>query len=770
MSTRAQKRRERICPWCSQIFWKEDHLARHITRHTREKPFTCGDCVKSFTRYDSLLRHARSHAAPSSHQSRQDKPSGRSGHRNAAAQRGAAASSPGPASPDPPRVMTASLEGENGEFHGPSYGDNELSSPSVAFHSAPLMSPYMPQSEQPPSLSLARDPVAGLPPPPPPVAQPDPTLHLPSNGDCSFDWELQASTWLADDDFDLEAFNASVIASAVQFNFPPHVPPIEPILLTPQSAENAHSLYEPHEDVIRRHWFTYLDNNLTDGNSTGYDTPVEKTQVDDIYRENLAQRLQQRLPTEPLPSTDFLNMCLRMYFTRFQPIFPIIHQQTFRPSVKRSLLLLSICSMGSIFLGSAHATQQGVRIFETLNKAILSTWESYISRGKFEALSMIQAALIGQTFGMLTGRPKHLLTVQTFHGTVITWARRNKLLPTRRAIDEITMADLEHAPEKAWRTWSQAEEEIRFWAALSVLDAEFTDLFLTEPLVRHRPVDLIADDELWTAPNAQQWSKAVHRQAERSQHTLSYDRLIPPSSPTGFRAYAELEGLTAAISEATSLRNNRLHLFDDFEPKLVEFFEKHLRVFFLHTTPDRQGVVVDKYCLQALWHANFLALLADFDRLEQALGREGFEDAKRHGEYATNWANSADGRRCAAHSVLILQMLERLPVGVEPAIHVPRVLFRATIAWYCYVRFGRREEEEGEAVVAAQDSQEFTELSLTGTNCGKLLFEAQNFQRRKPRVLECSVLCRCVDLLGRVGHWGIARRLNGMWDVILHGT
>jgi uncharacterized Zn-finger protein len=56
-----RRKRERICPCCSQCFSKEDHLARHVRRHTREKPFSCATCTKSFTRYDSLLRHARSH-------------------------------------------------------------------------------------------------------------------------------------------------------------------------------------------------------------------------------------------------------------------------------------------------------------------------------------------------------------------------------------------------------------------------------------------------------------------------------------------------------------------------------------------------------------------------------------------------------------------------------------------------------------------------------------------------------------------------------------
>jgi hypothetical protein len=67
------------------------------------------------------------------------------------------------------------------------------------------------------------------------------------------------------------------------------------------------------------------------------------------------------------------NLCIQLFFTRFNPVFPIVHAPTFRPSAKSSLLLLSICSIGSLFVGSNYAVTQGSIIFERLNKAILSS-------------------------------------------------------------------------------------------------------------------------------------------------------------------------------------------------------------------------------------------------------------------------------------------------------------------------------------------------------------------------------------------------------------
>jgi hypothetical protein len=67
------------------------------------------------------------------------------------------------------------------------------------------------------------------------------------------------------------------------------------------------------------------------------------------------------------------NLSVQVYFSKFSPLFPVIHSQTFRPTSENSLLLLSITSIGSLLLGSKSAAAQGTRVFERLNKAILAS-------------------------------------------------------------------------------------------------------------------------------------------------------------------------------------------------------------------------------------------------------------------------------------------------------------------------------------------------------------------------------------------------------------
>ncbi|KAF4184127.1 hypothetical protein CNMCM7927_008317 [Aspergillus lentulus] len=653
MPASPRTKRERICPWCSQSFSKEDHLARHVRRHTREKPFSCATCTKSFTRYDSLLRHARSHGVNPQSESQK-----------------AISAAGGPGQNETLQIHELSPESMVNSAQGSFPHENSL----VAAQST-------------------SDPVVSSP------SQADP---LPvSFYDWPVYWTSQPSTWLADADFDLTAFNACVITSSTPVNDQTLLPLMEPPALVPRSVSIAPtSIHERLEDTVRRRWFTFIE-----GVGSGYDTPggrPDSIHIDDAYRDNLAQRLQQHITTAPLPSTDFL-------------------------------------------------------------------WEKHIVREKSEALSMVQAALIGQTFGMLSGRPKDLLTVQTFHGTVITWAKRKNFFSGRRAIELINIKDIERALEPAWRAWSQAEEQIRLWAAVSILDAELSELLLGEPVVRRfAPSDLVSEDDLWTAPTAQAWGNAVRRRVEQLRISITSS---PSSQAIEFRSYVELEGITSAISDSTnSLENNRRDLLlVKWQPVLMSFYDRSLHPLQQLSSPQRYK---DKFCLQALWHANFLSLLADLDRLEQALGREGFDEAQRNTSYVCAWANSSEGLRCAIHAVLILHLLETLPAGgTEPAIHVPRVLFRATIVWFCYLKFGVRDPSEWyEQSQASNSPNSLSELRHISANPVNLLFESLDFQQRRPRPSESSTTCRYVDLMGRIGHWGLFRQLGAVGAVLLHGA
>jgi hypothetical protein len=73
----------------------------------------------------------------------------------------------------------------------------------------------------------------------------------------------------------------------------------------------------------------------------------------------------------------FQKLCVRMYFGRVNPVFPILHGPTLRPTPENGALILSICSVGSLFLGTAEATHYGSVLFDRLLKAMCQSVRIY---------------------------------------------------------------------------------------------------------------------------------------------------------------------------------------------------------------------------------------------------------------------------------------------------------------------------------------------------------------------------------------------------------
>ncbi|KAI1419503.1 fungal-specific transcription factor domain-containing protein [Xylaria sp. FL1777] len=511
--------------------------------------------------------------------------------------------------------------------------------------------------------------------------------------------------------------------------------------------------------AVQHNWYTTLTRDVVCHESSNQHQGQD--QIDEAYREGLRSKLQSNPSNTALPSADFLNLCIKLYFVRFNPVFPIIHAPSFRPSSENAILLLSVCSVGALFMGSATAAAQGRKIFQTLNKANLALWDTYIRRDVREWRSLVQASIIGQTFGMLSGQPDNVCMTESFHGTVIAWARQGGFFKIKNAplpsIDEPEMSRGD-----IWRRWVDAEESVRLVLALYVHDSEFATTFHHEPLLRHtiEKLPVCNSDELFFAPTAIDWYSIVEKDRAiglETTHVHAVSSLAVPSALTTRKAqmfaYASLAGIVASIQE------KRPSFLDDTSKQC---FRNLLLSWHCDHYKHIQGAKKNHINLLIFWHAAFMALYADTDLLERSIGRDGRQVAQEVRGDINNWAASLEARRGVLHAMLVLKHLEMLPIGLEPAIHVPKAAFYSAMVVYSYIKF----KPSVDLYVPSQDEMNIPELRVPGST-STLHLNSDKASTTIFSPVEPSILCNAIDLLRRIGHWEISRKFASILQILL---
>ena len=304
--------------------------------------------------------------------------------------------------------------------------------------------------------------------------------------------------------------------------------------------------------------------------------------------------------------------------------------------------------------------------------------------------------------------------------------------------------------EQRWKAWAHAEEQVRVASGVYIHDTELSTLLMARPVLKNSAsnIPVTSSDSLWKARNATEWNSLNEERKANSQSRSQFTEV------SEFTRFTMLEGFLASIADGRSLHTELRHDTREQSVRwLSQFYDDYLKQSAVSpSSPFR---------LELLWHSAFLALFVDFDRLELATGREGYAPSLDHREYIQKWACSQDGRRCALHGALILRKAQEMTLGVEPAIHVPRVLYQAAMVWFAYLKFG---------VDNHNSPKDFPELAHLNVNCQALLFESNGFKISRPKLKESSTLNGLVDLLRRIGHWGISRKFADQLVRMMQGS
>ncbi|KAH7141796.1 fungal-specific transcription factor domain-containing protein [Dactylonectria macrodidyma] len=757
----------RKCSQCGQCFSKTEHLARHIRSHTKERPFQCSICGKSYSRHDSLLRHARGHERD----------------------HGCKRKSTGSAAAMPSSQLSLAVESDllsetlvddstqTPDHGGPQRSLTARSSPDLGDPTTAPATRAMGSQTGPPEQSIVYNEFDNTLGPQPEVQTlmegsteghlanlPASIVNDPTEMEL-MDLGLIAHEpgWLLGSDFDLNGLTYSISNAISDWGNLAYQDSFDQQPACNATATSSRDRFTtPSELVpaIQDTWYTTLSRNVVDCATPGQSDDQER--VDEAYRERLSCRLHPRPSNITLPSADFLNLGIKLYFLRFNPIFPLLHAPSFRPSSENALLLLSVCSVGTLFMGSASAARQGRKIFQTLNKAILASWDNYIRRGAREVLSLVQAATIGQTFGMLSGQPSDLCLTESFHGTVIAWARQGGLFRAKhRAMTYADDPDMANN-EQSWKDWIYAEESIRLVLGLHVHDSEFATTFHHEPLLRHalHKLPICCSEELFFAPTAIEWCNILEKEQGMDARTAPLDSQTLSSNSrirgSHMFAYASLAGIVASIQDAKASCLDG-PVIQDFRSSLLSWHNEYSN-YARWPKNNRIGLMI-------LWHASFMALYVDADLLERAIGRNGACIAEQAREEIDNWVISSEARRGVLHALRVLKHLEVLPMGLESAIHVPKAIFYSAIVVYSYIKF----IPTVDPYTPSQDDVNIPELQVSESVARPTSYLSKNdgASRATHPPVEPSVLCNAIDLLRRISYWEISRKFSSILEILL---
>jgi hypothetical protein len=341
----------------------------------------------------------------------------------------------------------------------------------------------------------------------------------------------------------------------------------------------------------------------------------------------------------------------------------------------------------------------------------------------------------------------------------------------------------------AWSKWARREEMERYvitsgsemlltndraTLSLTIHDVELASLAHHQPNMRSGtntlPVSYPA--EVYAATDAKEWLRVIqnHSTARRSFKALhlSMQRGEVLTFPE-----TSMYTLYIMIVEIANMATEERVFGTLYAPESSTRFTNLLITWYrsydaLLTTGEE-----DPFCLSIYWHAVFIYISVDLDRLEGAIGRDKTGDSNNDAEaenveYAKDWALSKAAKRAIVHAFFLQKELGARRLDQEPAIHVPRGVFQAALALYCYMQFGR--DLDGVPSMSGEDDNvEFPEVRLMGFQPAEVIFEINGFRRQRPAPLKAVTLCALYDLLQRIGHWEIARVFAKILGLLIHG-
>ncbi|KIY02054.1 uncharacterized protein Z520_02192 [Fonsecaea multimorphosa CBS 102226] len=399
------------------------------------------------------------------------------------------------------------------------------------------------------------------------------------------------------------------------------------------------------------------------------------------------------------PSVETLDMSLDLYFQRFHPSMPFIHQATFDARTTPSAVLFPMCLIGLSSLdprGSRDFVRnEWMKLVHSCRLELTS--QALGKRPPWELITAVAASLLVLNLALCISRrldenEAHMLCIQTLHV-----AEKHGLFAAcdGKELDLNLMGPASDL-QRLWKPWARAESVKRMVTCLLIIDATYASLWGTAGVLEPDKLEIISPckSALFEAPDAVTFAQEVETNAQIVMPRMTLQRMSMMSS--AMLGSIGLQALLATISIQHSVARHRLYpsQLDSSEtrasaPVQRYALDDHAKNIapLLATIPSshRDNFNQEHQHALLLWNSLCMSTTVDMDQFELALGHEGAISAQNALLNITTWARSPEARRAALHASQIFWILSQARVSEPTLLLHEHMIFTAALVLAFYV-------------------------------------------------------------------------------------